>query len=335
MCYLITFEIKCNYTSITSLTFKNQLLAMKKIYLILALSLSLGTSAQTYYPFPDTNSIWHTVGYNMIDWNEYVFNFALDGDTILDGQNYSKVYQLADTLFGDPASTYIGALRENQDHQILLQLPGIPEFVLYDFNLGVGDSIWYPVGGALCGSGYSLEVREHFQVVTGKQTLILANGETRNAWKLSGIMSDTWVEGIGSITWFGLLNPLISDIALCGDQYYFGCFKHLNQVVYIDETVCNPCLSEYILAVEEELVEKDFNVNNSPNLQQLVVTCKKEYMQTLSIEILDLTGREIVRLSASNKQTIAIPTTTLTKGIYLYHIITSQGKEQRGKVFIN
>ena len=271
----------------------------------------------------------------MFDWNEYVFNFALDGDTLINGQNYSKVYQLADTLFGDPASIYIGALRENQDRQILLQLPGIPEFALYDFNLEVGDSIWYPVGGALCGSGYSLEIREHFQVVTGKQTLSLANGETRNAWKLSGIMSDTWVEGIGSITWFGLLNPLISDIALCGDQYFFGCHKQLNEVVYIDETVCNPCLSEYILAVKEEKSVKDFTVRYSPSMQQLVVTSNIENKQTFSIKILDLTGREIVRLSASNEQAIAIPTTTLTKGIYLYHIITSEGKEQRAKLFIN
>lgn len=308
---------------------------MKKIYLILALTLSLGTNAQTYYPFPDTNSIWHTVGYNMFDWNEYIFNFALDGDTIIDGQNYSKVYQLADTLFGDPASIYIGALRENQNRQILLQLPGMQEFVLYDFNLGVGDSIWYPVGGALCGSGYSLEVREHYSVVTGLQTMQLANGQTRKAWKLAGIINDTWVEGIGSITWFGLLNPLISDVALCGDQYFFGCHKQLNEVVYIDETVCNPCLSEYILAVEDEKSVKDFTVRYSPSMQQLVVTSDIENNQTFSIKILDLTGRVLVHLSVRNKQTIALSTTTLTNGIYLYQIITSSGRVQRGKVFIN
>lgn len=307
---------------------------MKKIYLILALSLSLGTNAQTYYPFPDTNSIWHTVGYNMFDWNEYVFNFALDGDTLINGQNYSKVYQLADTLFGDPASIYIGALRENQDRQIMLQLPGIPEFALYDFNLEVGDSIWYPVGGALCGSGYSLEIREHFQVVTGKQTLSLANGETRNAWKLSGIMSDTWVEGIGSITWFGLLNPLISDIALCGDQYFFGCHKQLNEVVYIDETVCNPCLSEYILAVDESKNTHQSNVSFQKALNQLTVTPSTNEEGSYFFEVADVTGRYIFRQTIQLNNAASISTATWPRGLYIYSLNSQSGRCQTGKIVV-
>lgn len=306
---------------------------MKRICVLLALAFTLNLQGQTYYPFPDTNSIWHTVGYNMFDWNEYVFNFALDGDTLINGQEFSKVYQLADTSFADPGSTYIGALRENQDHQVLLLLPGIPEFVLYDFNLNAGDTIWYPVGGALCGSGYTLELREHFKIVNSIQTILLSNGETRKSWRLD-FMNDTWVEGIGSITWFGLLNPLISDVALCGDQYFFGCFKHLNEVVFIDETVCNPCLSAYILSTPELQVSKDFTVTYDAASRQLIIDPNTIKSERYQFQLLDLTGQEIAHQSARYQQTIKIPKTNLTTGLYIYQITTSTGHLQSGKIYL-
>jgi hypothetical protein len=308
---------------------------MKKLILLLSITCTLGLNAQTYYPFPADNSIWHTVGVNIFTWGEYVFNLALDGDTTINSITYSKIYRLADTAFNDPASEYIGALRENTNKQVMLQLPGMPEFKLYDFNMNVGDTIWYPMGGSLCGNGYVLELRSHYKTVTSKSTILLNNGQTRTTWKLEGeIVDDLWVEGIGSISWFGLLNPLISDLTLCGDNYYFGCFKELDQVVFIDETVCNPCLSDYIMAVPDpgQKIEDIEVICNNPG--KSITVSVKNNPGNLQLTILNETGQKITSNALKGEGQTTISTSAFAKGLYIYTVTGNSGKSHTGKFMI-
>ena len=54
-------------------------------------------------------------------------------------------------------------------------------------------------------------------------------------------MWDTWIEGIGSIEFYGLFFPLLSDMTLCGDFYQFACFKHNDTTLYLDNPNCERC----------------------------------------------------------------------------------------------
>ena len=71
---------------------------MKKLILLNILSLHfIFLNAQTYYPFPDSNSIWSeaTIFY---DKTYTTFHqFGLIGDTTINLFNYNKLYYLDDT----------------------------------------------------------------------------------------------------------------------------------------------------------------------------------------------------------------------------------------------
>ena len=59
----------------------------------------------------------------------------LNGDTVINSLNYKKIFE---------NSLYAGALRE--DNKIIYFIPGnsLTEYLLYNFNLTVGDSIINP-----------------------------------------------------------------------------------------------------------------------------------------------------------------------------------------------
>lgn len=224
---------------------------MKTKTLTLVISLScLLAAGQAYQPFPDSCSIWNSVGKNVFSSALYEFRFGLCGDTVINGYTWSKVYNLVDTTLVSPGSSYFGAIREDAGRKVHFLCPGFDEMVLYDFSALPGDTLWYQTGGALCGDTFTFWPQTpHYRVVASVDSILLQNNEYRKRWNLTGgSMNDQWVEGIGSISWFGLFNPVISDIALCGDSYGFACFRQNGETLYLNNTNCSTCYCSVILA---------------------------------------------------------------------------------------
>jgi hypothetical protein len=176
---------------------------------------------------------------------------------------------LYDSTFTNPNSTYFGAMRRTEDKKVYVLLPGFEEALLYDFALDIGDTIWYPIGGSLCYNDVTFTVENHYKVVTSIDSTQLENGEIRKRFYLedypNGIMSDVWIEGIGSVVWYGLFNPLINDVTLCGDHYDFACMKEENVVVFLNNPHCEECFCQLMTSLEENITDVDNYLYLYPN----------------------------------------------------------------------
>ncbi|HRY33941.1 MAG TPA: T9SS type A sorting domain-containing protein [Bacteroidales bacterium] len=208
-------------------------------------------TAQNYHPFPDSNAIWSTEGQNAFTVSHYRFRYGVWGDTTIGGQDYKKVYALYDSTLLNPLSVYYAAVREDNQRKVWVLHPDYGEHLLYDFKMQLGDTIWYNLGGYVAGNQMFYNLQDHYKVVSAIDTVMLLNNQWRKRWTLvSDMMTDTWIEGLGSIVWFGLFNPLVSDYVLNGDMYQFTCFKQNNQVLYLDNPYCSSCFCTLITGLE-------------------------------------------------------------------------------------
>lgn len=213
---------------------------MKRLRIVLySLCLLAGNVGicQTYHAFPDSNAIWNTVGKNFLSCRKYEIRFGINGDTLIGSNLYSKVYRLYDTLASSPESEYFGAIREDADKKVYLDLPEWPEQLLYDFGAEAGDTICYLLGGYLMAGEIYFQQDVNQMIVLSIDSVLLYNNEYRKRWNLDGT-DNYWVEGIGSTTWVGLIDPFISISITNGDWYSFTCFKQNDEVVFLENELC-------------------------------------------------------------------------------------------------
>ena len=243
---------------------------MKKLLLfstaVLALTVAHSQTA-VYHPFPDTNAIWAERVYNIYNnGTAGETRYALKGDTIINAKNYKKIYSLKDSTIIDlPCcpSTYIGAIRE-QNKKVYAIIDTIPEQLLYDFNLSVGDTITYY---------YHISpnniTQVTFSLVTTKvDSILLLDGKYRKRWifataSINAYYGDTIVEGIGGIAQVGLFSPFDSHSWVIGYMGQFTCFKQNDTVLYLHNPTCNRCFCSLTTGILNE--EKQSTVLFSPN----------------------------------------------------------------------
>lgn len=167
---------------------------MKHFYLCCWFLLIAGTvvgQSSVYHPFPTDFGHWTYLYYD--DFGAPTgptTAYMLNGDTTIGNQNYKQVFR---------HQNYAGALREaNKTIYFIPDTSAGNEYVLYDFNLQVGDTIVAPYGGAPCANNDTVVVWQIDSVLT-------SNGYYKQ-WHLSSLA--TWIEGIGSFNY--LLEPALN-----------------------------------------------------------------------------------------------------------------------------
>jgi hypothetical protein len=160
---------------------------MKRIILLaFILNSSFFLFAQSYRPFPTHSGTWSYRYYD--DWHNPTTDgsgYSMSGDTVISGLNYKK-------MFTD--IYYSGGIRESGKIIYFYPDTASQEYVLYDFNLNIGDTIIHPFGGAVC-SNDTITIDYVDSVLT-------PDGYHRQL-HLSSFA--TWIEGIGSMSY--LLQP--------------------------------------------------------------------------------------------------------------------------------
>lgn len=160
--------------------------------------------SQDYVPFPTDSAAWaeeFAFADNGEIYNEGRRFHYLLGDTIINGIEYSKVFQTEDYIFMgfNPWPNELMTFLREEDKRILLVNPGDScERVLYDFNLSIGDTLKYRPPGSDC-SGFS-----YGPILLNIDTIQILNNQLRRAQYLSN--GAYVIEGIGSI-YGGLLDP--------------------------------------------------------------------------------------------------------------------------------
>jgi len=296
---------------------------MKKLSLVVLTILNLLSFellSQNYYPFPDTNTAWNTVGDNDFTSDQWHFRYAVQGDTLINSILYTKVYKMYDSTILNPNSTYFAAIRENENKQVFCVIPGFSESILYDFSLNVGDTIFYSIGGGLYNNEADFWEEEHYRIVIEKDSMLMLNNQYRRRWQFGGSLGyQTWIEGIGSISWYGLFNPLITSMLLNGDGYQFACFKQNDTVLYLNNMFCDQCFCELYTGVTEHILgtEKLITIYPNPSNGEISIRKNENGDQIDRIEILNLFGQDVIEKVQYFNENPEIKIGKLKSGLYI------------------
>lgn len=271
-----------------------------------------------YHPFPDSNAFWGIHGTNCFypDWWQDI-RYGLNGDTTINGKLYSKVYKLLDSTLTNPNSTYWAAIRE-EDKKIYTILFYYPEeTILYDFNLLIGDTITY---------NFQYGLPEDFgRVVTKIDSVQLFTNEFRKRFTLVSIgenfgITDSVIEGIGSIGRCGLFNPLYISFPSNGSSELFTCFKQNEIIYYLNNPVCDHCFcSLYITGLEDKKGTAGIHVYPNPFSGQTKIE-SDYYLRDATLSLYSSIGRKVKQLNNISGKEIIIESDGLLNGLYFLNI---------------
>jgi len=147
------------------------------LFIIFSVLFVKGQSS-VYHPFPTSNANWVYTDVH----GPYYETYALNGDTVILGLNYKKVFEF---------SNYAGALRESGKIIYFIPDTSSSEVVLYNFNLNLGDSVIHPYGGAFCADDTAIvDLVDSIFLSDGYHRILYFNSFAR------------WIEGIGAMHYF-------------------------------------------------------------------------------------------------------------------------------------
>lgn len=276
---------------------------MKNLILLLVTIVTLHINGQSsvYRPFPTTSGNWIYEIYG--DQGAPTFQsyqYTLSGDTIVSNSNYKKIFY---------NSVYRGALRELS--KIIYFIPDTSsiEYVLYNFNLKVGDTIFNPFGGSVCSNDTI--------IIQYEDSILVSDGYHRQLH----LPYVTWIEGIGSTVY--LLEPA---------QFY--CVSGFDRLRCMsnDASFSYPSSSPCVLTAPSIQNSSHNDISIFPNPSNGSFTLDFANVHITEIIITDLLGNIVFR-ELTNKQTnIKIDNLNLHKGTYFLTAIDVFGGSTRKKI---
>lgn len=298
---------------------------MKKILLLLIILLQFAIlKGQQYYPFPDSNAIWHqffSTGMFGPDIS-YYYSYGLIGDTVINSISYSKVYQLNDTALNSN-SVYHGCLREDSLKRVFYIGKGFwpqenytQEIQLYDFSKNVGDTIVYGIWGK--------------QPILSVDSVLIG----QNYRKRFNVLWDYFIEGIGCTN--NLLSP-ITDIPTkkVYTKWDLVCFKQDDEVIYLNPNY-NSCFPT-IDGINENMgnSNSEIKIYPQPVTTISVIDLTETKTRFTYLSIYNIFGQLVFRLeSLSDKKTIQLFRNDFDSGLYLYKLETIDGQNMIGKFIV-
>lgn len=293
---------------------------MKKflLFVFVIASAAQQSPAQTnvYHPFPDSNAYWNEHTWGLNTWHTCVtddyYALFINGDTTIGANTYHKIYKQGYTVYScwspptNPVYSYYGAYYHCAIRQDSLQKKVFyyfgNEYLLYDFNLNLGDTLpqTYIGGGFTVSNIDSVLVGTHYH----KRFILQSNPPFP-----SPDSSHCIVEGIGSS--FGLTNQ-IGFYPEGGGNWV--CFSH-NTETYPANSNCS------ITTNITETVSSNIQINISPNpfTIQTILHSSQELNKALLI-IYNSFGQEVKETKNISGQTITLQRENLPSGIYFFRL---------------
>ncbi len=298
---------------------------MKKLYFLILLSfVATKFHSQTYFPFPTDSAEWYNNVYCQLPNcpNSYGAPNALlqKGDTVINSYVYHKLYNKTN-------NTLFSFYREfNKKIYSKYPLGGVfgndtAEFVLYDFNLNVGDTVYIKVPASW--SVYVCPFQLKRVIASISNTLVLPSGthKTFNFSAISGTCcakpAFNWIEGVGSDV--GLLYNMNYEYwSLCisyPGPYYVALICNFRNGVSYYPTGC------VITSVHNStnILSENVNIFPNPNSgQQNIIVNATENIKSVTIK--DLLGKEVKFISNINSTEYNADLNSLSNGVYIITI---------------
>jgi hypothetical protein len=284
------------FTAHKNVTMKNILLIFSFVFL-----LNLNSICQN---LPDSSSNW-TIAF--IEMGSYIFNstYSIESDTTINKVIYKTIYVTYDSVFNKEQSFYHSAVRESGGKWFFVPKDKTEEYLLYDFNAKIGDTI--TINNPWTGGERDLIVFE-----TDSVELFDGYHKTFAVGKYDGpsgqpLIIETWIKGIGSPN--GLF---YSGYFLFDAGYQLLCFHRNDSLIYLNspDGTCG-----YILvSIKPQTFKSEIKISPNPVRDILNIDSKDE----VYVEIYDVSG--IKRIKSNCK---SIDISDLETGIYFVRILNS------------
>lgn len=297
---------------------------MKKTYLIVILTLLWnGVLSQTnvYHPFPDSNAVWvqNSDGwFGTSCWIYHDQNLFINGDTILSGYSYHKLYvnEYVSEFCSPPGTPfppyysfggYYGAFRQDiSTKRVYLYKEGlaVPDVLAYDYNLQIGDSI--PI--SCLNTSSDIFVYNIDSVLVGSQY-------NKRFWLTNGLSYNfpVLLEGLGS-SW-GAFASFQNPLAEWSE--YLWCVKINNQTVWKYDTSYECSIITKVDNLENQIFLK---IYPNPFSQYTTIRTNTELQQaTLIIE--NSLGQEVRRQDNISGREINVQRENFVCGFYFIILI--------------
>lgn len=297
---------------------KTFVLIVMQFALIISLSLKAQTQSYEYIPIVKEGlQIW-TIDQKYGQYNEqyrYERLALTEEDTIINGENYKKIYSFTEREFDIETATFVCGIRENENKQVFVAYHNRPEFMLYDFSLTEGDSILAESNGEydLYFNVTDVDTIDYNGVERRKITLQFYN----YAWV-------TWIEGIGNIE--GLLMDWRSYTMAMDPMpnVRLRCYEYNEECLYsdfsFDESIYD-CYTLLYAGVENNEFENEVSVYPNPAKERLYINTS---LPIKELTICNLLGQEIQKYNMTEK-TSSIDISGLKEGVYFVKLSTEKG----------
>lgn len=279
---------------------------------------SMISLAQEYVPWPDSASIWVNTVSNVV-WSpmqptpSIVLNdvnyFCMSGaDTVISANTYKQIHYCGES--------YKGALREVDQTIYFVPRDSVNEYLLYDFDVQPGDTLYDVYVGTSFHEDFSL-----VDMVVNNIDTQVTHGSMRPVVYLNG---GTWISGIGNHQ--GLFMepwPNVSDYLL-----ELHCFSHLDSIYYPWTTgvVFGTCAMN--VGIETSPEAAMIQVYPNPTTSTITLQTETPLKQAW---LTDLAGRRLMPMLPIGTQWEA-DLSTLPSGMYLIDVLTQEGKKGVSKV---
>lgn len=284
---------------------------MEKLLLLIMTIITISAKSQTsvYHPFPIINGDWVYQYYDDFHMPTNIYGgYQINGDTTISGINYKKISGCGAQWVCDG-----GGIRESNKIIYFRPDTATTEYVLYDFNKTVGDTIIHPYGGAVCSNDTVTIILE--------DSVQCSDGYHRQLWLSS---SAIWIEGVGSVSY--LLNPCNvlcvsgNDVLQCmsGDSGFTYPYGSTSCLVSIPENI-NFSDGVYFFP-------NPFHTTTTLEFEKFFADCKLIIYNSIGIQVRQ--QNIISRVTVLNRD-------ELKDGSYFYQLISDNGLIAKGKFIVD
>ncbi len=305
---------------------------MKVISCLIIISILMTTSniilpqEYEYISFPDSNAVWSEVYYPPLSGSDFPtgHNYVVfNEDTIIESKTYHKLFLLEDTVFNRNNAQYFGAIREDITKKVYYRGQHIPadsyyeedeEYLLYDFSLSIGDTIR---------NVKFVLVDQEWLVVTDIDT-ILFNDNYRKVFFFS-YPYVRWIEGIGNDRGLLFYSGTVPSNGLWNDLICF--FQEGELIYHLSEYT--GCFYDDETGINEYSIKENPRISSNPIESIGILSWKPGKFNYLRIT--DCSGKLIINYDIRNFSEYEIIKKNFNPGIYIYQLISEEGKSFTGK----
>ena len=290
---------------------------MKSLFTFLLVGLTISGFSQNPNSFIDQDANWN-VARSFIDNNpdnpSFVSTtttvFGFSGDSLIDNELWDKYYITSDSNFVN-GLTYVGSMQEADG--IVLFRDTLSELnTLYNFNLQVGDSVFYEFDFE--GVYIKISTVDSIEINGVAHRRLFFEEPPFPPFELN----EVWIQGIGSIHGpLFPLNPSLFSSELPGSVDLI-CYKENDQVVWSNPDF-NDCYINIVLSVVE-IKGSAFNIYPNP-AQNKVFISSDNGIKIKEVNIYNQLGQNVLHQTSYDG---SIDVSSLMPGVYFVEVAVDE-----------